>query len=537
MKNLSIRAGLLLTLGVFLALVLGVSSYSHFQIREGAESLAAVERIAVRKQLALEKTFTFMMRGRLGAAVTQFAHEEQMPDEVQKLLKIIPGHEKQARRYIDEFAAIKMDEPQGQALSDELAKALRNYLDKYVVTTIAVTQEGDMARMRKLQLDTTEGTLALNAALDRFTAYNEPRTRALVEDAGQESNFAQYVLVAAMLAALVLAFLTYSALMRLVIRPLDEAGRQLERIADGDLRTPVTAGGHNEIGRLYTALAGMQSGLVRLISQVRYGVDEINVGVREIATGNNDLSSRTEEQAASLQQTASSMAQLASTVRLNAENARQANQMAGAAGQVAQRGGAAVHQVVSTMRDISSSSQRIGEIVGVIDGIAFQTNILALNAAVEAARAGEQGKGFAVVASEVRALAQRSANAAKEIKELIATSISTVSAGSGQVEAAGATMQELVDSVRRVTDIMGEISAASSEQAGGIDQVNQAVLQMDEVTQQNAALVEEAAAAAGALEEQARMLLQSIGAFQLQESAAHGAASGRAGAPRLALAR
>ncbi|WP_019936216.1 methyl-accepting chemotaxis protein [Bordetella sp. FB-8] len=290
------------------------------------------------------------------------------------------------------------------------------------------------------------------------------------------------------------------------------------RIADGDLAGTVRVGQDDRRSLLY-AMQRMQDSLTRTVTAVRRGVQEINVGSREIAEGNADLSSRTEEQAASLEQTAASMEQLAATVKQNAENARQANQLAASASEVAVRGGSAVSEVVDTMQAISASSNKISEIVSVIDGIAFQTNILALNAAVEAARAGEQGKGFAVVAGEVRTLAQRSAQAAKEIKQLIEDSVGKVAVGSNQVERAGATMQEIVASVKRVTDIMGEISAASQEQSSGIDQVNLAVTQMDETTQQNAALVEQAAAAAGSLEEQARQLAQAVSVFKLREGA------------------
>ncbi|MEQ4617468.1 MAG: methyl-accepting chemotaxis protein [Corticimicrobacter sp.] len=516
MKNMSIRSGLITALLLFLLVVLGLGLYARFQIAESAQSITTINQIAVEKQLALEKTFTSMMRARLGAAVAQFAREENRHDEASKLIDIIGGHERNARRYIDQFAAIPMAAPEGQALSDTLAASMRDYLDRYVTTAIAAIKANDVQLLRRLQLDTTEGTLALNAALERFNGYTQPRAEALVNEAAEDASQAQYILIAAMLATLLLAVLIYVALMRVVIRPLDAVSRQLERIAGGDLSETVEAGAHNEIGRLRTALGTMQQGLLRLIGQVRNGVHEIHTGAQEITMGNTDLSSRTEQQAASLEETAASMEQLASTVKQNADNAQQANTLAGTAAQVAQRGGTAVGQVVSTMRDISQSSQRIGEIVSVIDGIAFQTNILALNAAVEAARAGEQGKGFAVVASEVRTLAQRSASAAREIKELISTSISTVQTGSQQVESAGETMDELVNSVRRVADIVGEIAAASGEQAGGIDQVNQAVTQMDQVTQQNAALVEQAAAAAGSLEEQARQLQHAIGVFRLQ---------------------
>ena len=299
------------------------------------------------------------------------------------------------------------------------------------------------------------------------------------------------------------------------LQPLQEAGHHFDRIAGGDLTARIEARNTNEIGLLFAALKRMQESLTRTVSAVRRGVDEINVGSHEIAAGNTDLSSRTEQQAASLEETAASMEQLASTVKQNADNARQANQLAASASDVAERGGSAVSEVVTTMHGISASSRKISEIVSVIDGIAFQTNILALNAAVEAARAGEQGKGFAVVAGEVRSLAQRSAQAAKEIKGLIEDSVGKVGAGSQQVERAGATMQEIVASVKRVTDIMGEISAASEEQSSGIDQVNRAVSQMDEVTQQNAALVEEAAAAAGSLQEQAQRLAEAVAVFKI----------------------
>ena len=299
-------------------------------------------------------------------------------------------------------------------------------------------------------------------------------------------------------------------------RRQETIGQALVRnLVTGDFTGRVEVRSSNEIGQLFAAIKRMQESLTRTVASVRRGVDEINVGSREISAGNTDLSSRTEEQAASLEETAASMEELASTVKQNADNARQANQLAASASDVAERGGSAVSEVVGTMEQISASSRKISEIVSVIDGIAFQTNILALNAAVEAARAGEQGKGFAVVAGEVRALAQRSAQAAKEIKGLIEDSVSKVGAGSQQVERAGATMQEIVASVKRVTDIMGEISAASEEQSGGIDQVNRAVTQMDETTQQNAALVEQAAAAAQSLQEQASELSDAVSVFKL----------------------
>ena len=304
-----------------------------------------------------------------------------------------------------------------------------------------------------------------------------------------------------------------------ITRPLRQALALAETVAAGDLTHSVATTAKDEMGALLTALGNMNNNLVDIVSQVRSGTDSIATASSEIAAGNLDLSSRTEQQAGSLEETASSMEELTGTVKQNADNARQANQLAIAAAGIASRGGAVVAEVVATMGSINESSRKIVDIISVIDGIAFQTNILALNAAVEAARAGEQGRGFAVVASEVRNLAQRSSQAAKEIKGLIDDSVSKVGAGAKLVDQAGATMDEVVSSVKRVTDIIGEISSASTEQTHGIEQVNQAIAQMDHVTQQNAALVEEAAAAAGSLQDQAHGLAQVVSVFKLREQA------------------
>ncbi|AOX47970.1 methyl-accepting chemotaxis protein [Pandoraea norimbergensis] len=316
--------------------------------------------------------------------------------------------------------------------------------------------------------------------------------------------------------------LAVSAVMLLIIRNVrDSLGGEPEyaadiasRIADGDLLTQVKLRQGDRASLLY-AMQRMQGNLQQMIGRIRSGTGAITTAAREIAEGNTDLSARTEQQAAALEETASSMEQLTSTVRQNADNARQASQLAESASSIAVRGGQVVDQVVATMEGISSSSNKVVDIISVIDGIAFQTNILALNAAVEAARAGEQGRGFAVVAGEVRTLAQRSAAAAKEIKELIEASNGRVQDGSILVAQAGQTMHDVVQAVRRVTDIMGEISAASSEQSHGIEQVSRAVTQMDEVTQQNAALVEQAAAAAASMEDQAHQLDAAVAAFRM----------------------
>jgi len=303
-----------------------------------------------------------------------------------------------------------------------------------------------------------------------------------------------------------------------LLRPLRQASGHFERIAAGDLTHRLDKAGGGDAGPFHAGLKRLQDSLGSSVGGVRASLEQIGAGVQQLVAGNTDLSGRTEQQAAALQQTAASMEQLASTVKQNADNARQANQLAVTASDVAQRGGRAVGEVVATMQGISASSHKISDIVGVIDSIAFQTNILALNAAVEAARAGEQGKGFAVVASEVRALAQRSAHAAKEIKDLIEDSVKKVSEGSGQVERAGATMDEIVDSVARVTDIMGEISAATSEQSTGIDQINTVVAQMDGVTQQNAQLVEQAVQLAEQLGRHVTAARQSLAGFRLAQS-------------------
>ncbi|WP_402721077.1 methyl-accepting chemotaxis protein [Janthinobacterium rivuli] len=300
-----------------------------------------------------------------------------------------------------------------------------------------------------------------------------------------------------------------------IVRPLRTAVDIARKVADGDLTAQIDASAKDETGQLLLALKDMNTSLLNIVGEVRSGTDSIATSSTQIAAGNQDLSSRTEEQAGSLEETASSMEELTSTVKQNADNARQANQLAASAAQVAVKGGEVVAQVVGTMESINASSNKIVDIISVIDGIAFQTNILALNAAVEAARAGEQGRGFAVVASEVRNLAQRSASAAKEIKTLIGASVEQVNAGSMLVAQAGSTMNDIVDSVQRVSDIITEITAASSEQSVGIDEINRAIGQMDAVTQQNAALVEESAAAAESMQHQAHNLAQVVSVFKL----------------------
>ncbi|HTN66482.1 MAG TPA: methyl-accepting chemotaxis protein [Burkholderiaceae bacterium] len=321
----------------------------------------------------------------------------------------------------------------------------------------------------------------------------------------------------AILSCIPLLLLIYPFIRKVVTHPLEAGVKVISGIAAGDLTQKIEIKSTNEIGKMLQGIKHMNDSLVRMVGEVRAGTETIATASSEIAAGNLDLSSRTEQQASALEKTASSMEELTSTVKQNADNAHQANQLAASASSVAVKGGEVVSHVVDTMYSINESSRKIVDIIGVIDSIAFQTNILALNAAVEAARAGEQGRGFAVVAAEVRSLAQRSASAAKEIKTLIGDSVDKVEAGGKLVKEAGATMNEIVASVQRVTDIMGEISSASREQEAGIEQINEAVTDMDGMTQQNAALVEEAAAAAESLQEQTTNLVQLVSMFKLED--------------------
>jgi methyl-accepting chemotaxis protein len=354
-----------------------------------------------------------------------------------------------------------------------------------------------------------------DVALAALTDLSEARAKLHEADVAISIERTSYATIAVLLVGIVLGAVVGWLLVRAISGPLDEAMTIATKVADGDLTGRIEVHGTNEIGALLKALGKMKSNLAGIVAEVRSSTDTMSSASSEIAAGNMDLSERTAEQADSLEKTASSMEELTSTVKQNSDNAQQANQLAMSASAVASKGGVVVAQVVSTMGSINESSKKIVDIIGVIDGIAFQTNILALNAAVEAARAGEHGRGFAVVASEVRNLAQRSAGAAKEIKELIGDSVSKVDSGAKLVDQAGATMQEIVTSIQRVTDIMGEITQASREQTSGLEQINQAIGAMDTITQQNVALVEEAAGAAGSLQDQAQALATVVSVFKL----------------------
>jgi methyl-accepting chemotaxis protein len=371
---------------------------------------------------------------------------------------------------------------------------------------------------------------AANDQLDKLLSSNMEGSQQAARDADRLYGVARVITLGLLGVAISLGVLLALWLARSISAPLQQVMLVAQRIADGDLGTRIEAGPNNETGKLLRAMQHMNDSLQTMISQVQSGARAIGEASAEIAEGNQDLSTRTEQQAASLEETASSMEQLTATVKQNAEHAVQANKLAVSASAVAVRGGNDVEQVVGTMASINDSSTKIAEIIGVIDGIAFQTNILALNAAVEAARAGEQGRGFAVVASEVRNLAQRSAAAAKEIKSLIDDSVDKVVRGTRLADQARLTMDEVVGSVQRVTGLIGEIADASAEQTAGLEQVNQAIAAMDQATQQNAALVEQAAAAAASMRDETSKLNEAIGAFAVSGAAATGPAVGATGA-------
>ena len=407
-------------------------------------------------------------------------------------------------------------QPGEQQLADQFAAARKAYLDDGLVPAMQAVRGEDTGHAIELLHGPVSTLLApTQAAIDALIKLQSDGAKADFERSQNVYVWVRNTCSAAVLLGMLLAIFIGVRLVRAITGPLDEAVRIASAVASGDLTRDIPVRANDETGKLMQALKRMNDSLVDIVGRVRTGTDTIVSASSQIATGNLDLSSRTEQQASSLEETASAMEELNSTVRQNEDNARQANQLALAASDVAVRGGAVVSDVMRTMGAINAASHRIADIIGVIDGIAFQTNILALNAAVEAARAGEHGRGFAVVASEVRSLAQKSASAAREIKSLITDSVSQVEGGTKLAQQAGATMEEVVASVRRVTDMMGEISSASAEQSAGIGEVNDAITQMDQVTQQNAALVEQAAAAAGALQEQAQHLLKAVQVFRM----------------------
>jgi len=433
---------------------------------------------------------------------------------VAELMQIASASLKQAEQRWNEYQALPHDPRQNEAVTQEIK---RQY-DIYHGALAELIQLLGAGKINEFFDQPTQGYQdGFEKEYVEFLKQNDQLYDLAVADNNSSYSMAIWIIIGVLLAVLAVIVAVWFGIKNVLISPLNRLVESIRYIAGGDLVQKIDVHGANEMGQLAESLRHMQGELMRTVGTVRTGANEIYSGASEIAMGNNDLSSRTEQQAASLEETAASMEELTATVKQNAENARQASHLALSASETAQKGGKVVDNVVQTMRDIAGSSQKIADIISVIDGIAFQTNILALNAAVEAARAGEQGRGFAVVAGEVRNLAQRSAQAAREIKSLIEDSVGRVELGSTLVESAGETMDEIVNAVTRVTDIMGEIASASDEQSRGIDQVGLAVAEMDRVTQQNASLVQESAAAAAALEEQASRLTQAVAVFRIMQ--------------------
>ncbi|EAW2070478.1 Tar ligand binding domain-containing protein [Salmonella enterica] len=504
--------------GILLLFALSAGLAGYFLLQADRDQRDVTDEIQVR--MGLSNSANHLRTARINMIHAGAASRIAEMDEMKANIAAAETRIKQSQDGFNAYMSRAVKTPADDALDNELNARYTAYINglqpmlkfaKNGMFEAIINHENEQAK----QLDA-----AYNHVLLKAIELRTERARLLSEQAYQRTRLGMMFMIGAFTLALVLTLMTFMVLRRTVIQPLQQSASRIERIAAGDLTMADEPTGCSEIGRLSHHLQQMQHALQQTVGAVRQGAEEIYRGTSEITAGNTDLSSRTEQQAAAIEQTAASMEQLTATVKQNADNAHHASKLAEDASGKASRGGQMVSGVVQTMGNISTSSKKISEITAVINSIAFQTNILALNAAVEAARAGEQGRGFAVVASEVRTLASRSAQAAKEIEGLIGASVSLIEQGSEEVIAAGSTMNEIVDAVKRVTDIMLDIAAASDEQSRGIVQVSQAISEMDRVTQQNASLVEEASAAAASLEEQAARLTQAVDAFHLQDTGA-----------------
>ena len=543
LADIKVSALLMSAQVVFMLLIVVVGGIATYFFDQNIQSVRAIGAQNERAKQVLSIS-SEMLRMRVDLMVAARMQQEGVANNDAAILDAAQKALEDAKASLDavtkRFGAFRQNMPEdaeGRRLATRLISTYRPYEDDGISPMVQALEARDYTTFYYVNAEFgIPRSQDFEKSIQAFSSYIDAYERQSLETAQAQFNQALMAIAAGIGFGLILMIAVRILFARTVIRPLREAGQHFDKIAGGDLTQRITVKSRNEIGLLYEALKRMQESLTRTVTAVRSGVDEINLGSREIFMGNTDLSSRTEQQAASLQETAASMEQLAGTVKQNTENAQQADSLAKGASDVALRGGSAVTEVVRTMDQISASSGKIADIVNVIDGIAFQTNILALNAAVEAARAGEQGKGFAVVAGEVRSLAQRSAQAAKEIKTLIEESLDTIRSGARQADQAGDIMREVVGSVQGVTTIMAEISSASREQSEGIEQVNLAVAEMDGVVQQNAALVEEAAAAAGSLQDQATRLGEAVAVFRIGPREVIDMASRQAGPASLAAA-
>ena len=535
LANLKVRTSLILVLVFFLLMLVAGAALGILSLRANNQALQSIvtnQRVGSSMYQAIERykdTQTLLGRAAISYVVNSDLQNQELMAQWGDgdLANAISSSTREiideARKQFEQTqAAFAHYQDEAKTLKDSdgyysrVDAAFVSLMQGGVLPLLSYLDRGEISDFRSYVTTTTKLLEEdLYSALGTLHQNQQASIDAQYQREVNQYNLVIRLVGVAMALCLLIALAVYVFLNRMVLRPLRQAGEHFDRIAGGDLTQRVEMDSTNEIGVLYDAVRRMQGSLQRMVLTVREGVEEITFSSREIYMGNTDLSSRTEDQASSLQETAASMEELASTVRQNSDNAQQADRVAKGASAVAQRGGAAVATVVQTMEELSASSGQIAHIVNVIDGIAFQTNILALNAAVEAARAGEQGKGFAVVAGEVRSLAQRSAQAAREIKGLIEESLAKVEAGTRQVDEAGEVVKEVVAAVQSVTTIMAEISSASNEQSEGIEQVNRAVTQMDTVVQQNAALVEQATAAAGSLQDQATRLSDAVSAFKI----------------------